>query len=74
MQVTKETLFKASKAEMKGDATTRAAREIIDRDRAQQDAKTERLRLARMERDAAEQAAAPPPVVKKTRKRAASAA
>ncbi|PWJ78346.1 hypothetical protein C7441_11611 [Pseudaminobacter salicylatoxidans] len=35
-------------SETKGDMTTRAAREIVERERAVRDAKSERLRLARL--------------------------
>ncbi|PWJ82246.1 hypothetical protein C7441_10912 [Pseudaminobacter salicylatoxidans] len=35
-------------SETKGDATTRAAREIIESERAARDKKSERLRLARL--------------------------
>lgn len=41
---------KASAAE-KGDATTRAAREIIERERAARDANTARLKALRLARD-----------------------
>ncbi len=63
-KMSKETLFKPSRGEVKGDATTRAAREIIDRERAERDAKTERLRTARLAKEAADEEAArlaPPP-------------
>jgi hypothetical protein len=42
-----------SRAEAKQDATTRVAREIMDREAAVQAAKTARQRAARLERDAA---------------------
>ncbi|MBP0574699.1 hypothetical protein J8J27_28725, partial [Mycobacterium tuberculosis] len=42
-----------SKLETKSDATTRAARAIIDLEVAAREAKTERLRAARLARDAA---------------------
>jgi hypothetical protein len=57
----------ASKAEAKQDATTRIAREIVDREAAAQAAKTARLRTARLARDAAAMPAAP---VKAARARA----
>lgn len=55
-------VFKAnpSTREAKGDATTVAARAIIDREANALDAKTERLRALRLARDAAEAAHAPP--------------
>ncbi|GLK77489.1 hypothetical protein GCM10008171_27430 [Methylopila jiangsuensis] len=74
LKLTKESLFKPSKAEVKGDATTRAARAIIDQETARRDAKTARLREARLARDAAEQAAAPAPKAAPVRKRAKAAA
>jgi hypothetical protein len=43
-----------SRAEAKHDATTRAAKDIVDRASAVQDAKTARLRAARLARDASE--------------------
>jgi hypothetical protein len=48
-----------SRAESKADATDRAARTIIDGEAARREAKTERLRLARLAREEAEAAAAP---------------
>lgn len=68
-KLTKETAFKP---EAKGDATTRAARAIIDGEIAQRDAKTARLRAARLEKEAADLAAAPPPVVKLPKTKAAA--
>lgn len=59
-------------ARAKGEETTRVAREIIDRETAARDAKTERLkalRLAKEREDAESAAVAPAP--KKPRKRAA---
>lgn len=55
-------VFKAnpSTREAKGDATTVAARAIIDREANALDAKTERLRALRLARDGAEAAHAPP--------------
>lgn len=50
-----------SRAEAKGDATTRAAREIIESEAAARAAKTERLRAERLAREAE----APAPVAKK---------
>ena len=50
---------KPSHAEAKGDATTRAAREIIRSEAAARDAKTERLKAARMANPPAQPAAAP---------------
>lgn len=45
---------KASQAETKSDATTRAARAIIDSEAAQRIAKTERLRAARRAKEDSE--------------------
>lgn len=49
---------KPSRMEAKGDATTRAAWEIIDAEAAAEAAKTARLRAARLARSAAEAPAA----------------
>jgi hypothetical protein len=48
---------KPSRMEAKGDATTRAARQIIDAEAAAEAAKTARLRAARLARSAAEASA-----------------
>jgi len=45
--------------EKKSEATTRAAREIIDQENSKRDAKTARLRLARLERELEQQAVEP---------------
>ncbi len=45
---------KPSKQEAKADTTTRVAREILDAESRKRDAKTERLRLARLAVEAAE--------------------
>jgi hypothetical protein len=57
-------VFKAQKLSpaAKGDATTRAAREIIARETAERDAKTARLRALRLAREQEEAASAVPPV------------
>jgi len=67
MKTIPEGVFKpaASRPEEKGDATTRAARDIMDGEAAARDAKTERLRTARLAKEAME----PVPVVKKTAKK-----
>lgn len=44
---------KLNKQETKADAITRNVREILDAEAIKRDAKTERLRLARLARDAA---------------------
>jgi hypothetical protein len=51
---TMNTIFKATppRAETLIDKTTRAAREILDEETAQHEAKTARLRKARLEREA----------------------
>ena len=71
--VTKHTLFKPSKAETKADSTTQIAKGIIESEKIARDAKTNRLRAARLERKAAEDAAPAPakPAAKKSRKKAA---
>ena len=47
---------KATTGEKRQDATDRAARSIIDAEAAKRDAKTERLRLARLEAESAQPA------------------
>lgn len=51
-----DSLFKPklSASEKKGDATTRAAQAIIDQEADAREAKTERLRAARLAREATE--------------------
>lgn len=58
---------KPSRMEAKGDATTRAAWQIIDAEAAAQAAKTKRLRAERLARDAGQ---AGPPAVKATKSKA----
>ena len=62
---------KPSKQEAKADATTRVAREIQDTEAARREAKTERLRLARLAMEA-EAAASAPPAKAPAKKRAKS--
>ena len=51
-----EAVFKPKRTarESKGDATTLAAREIMDKETAARESKTERLKLARLAKEAAE--------------------
>ena len=67
---TKDALFRASKAETKADATTRAAKEIIDAQTCAREAQIKRLRATRLERDAAEKAQETDAPQKKSRKTA----
>jgi hypothetical protein len=60
---------KPTAIETKQDATTRAARQIIDGEAAVREQKTERLRLARLAMEATN-ANKPPPQKRATRKRA----
>ena len=55
-----------SKSESKSDATSRAAWEILDGEAAARAAKSERLRAARLAREAAEKTA---PVAEKVRRK-----
>ena len=57
---------KPTVTEKKSDATARAAQQIIDAEKFARDAKTERLRLARLEREKNRPAAKP--VTKRTAK------
>ena len=69
MQNVKEGLFKPlrSKQESKADLTTRTARAMFDAESAARDAKTARLRQARMEKEARELAEQPAPAAKPKR-------
>jgi hypothetical protein len=58
---------KPSKQETKADLTTKAARAIIDHEASARDAKTERLRAARLARE--EAASTQAPAEKKPRKK-----
>lgn len=70
-----EGLFKrpASKAESKADSTNRAAREIISGEAAKREAKTARLREARMALEAAQPAPEEAPKRRRTKAPAAKA-
>ena len=50
---------KLTTGEKKTDATTLAARQIIDSERSAREAKTQRLRMARLAKEQAEPAATP---------------
>ena len=52
---------KPSKQEAKADTTSRVARQIIDAEVARREAKTDKLRAARLARAAAEEATNPRP-------------
>jgi len=56
-----------SKQEAKADVTSRVAREIIDKEAAARESKTERLRAARLAQE--EAAAQPAPAPRKTRRK-----
>lgn len=58
--ITKENLFvpASDKAEAKGDTTTRVAQSILDGEVAAREAKTARLRAARLAMEAAQEPAA----------------
>ena len=58
-----EAMFKPKRSvrESKGDATTQAAREIMDKETAARESKTERLKLARLAKEAAEPVVTPKP-------------
>ncbi|WP_146345534.1 hypothetical protein [Falsiphaeobacter marinintestinus] len=60
-KLTKNTLFKpaAPRAETLGDKTTRAVRLILDEEMEKREAKTDRLRKARLEREAFSKPEAP---------------
>ena len=54
--VTKDTLFRPSKAETKADSTNQVARGIIDAETTARQEKVAKLRAARADRDASEAA------------------
>jgi hypothetical protein len=58
-------IVKPTRMEAKVDATTKAVREILDKETAITDAKTERLRAMRLAREAAPQPASAPAKKKK---------
>lgn len=60
------TLVKPNRQESKAQATDAAARAIIDAETARRDAKTERLRAARLKMEAAAEVA-PPAALKKAK-------
>lgn len=64
--VTKHTLFGSSKSETKAKTTTSVAKTLIDKETAARDAKTKRLREARLEREATEAKVEPPAKKAKT--------
>jgi hypothetical protein len=66
--VTKHTLFRATKTETKADSTSTAAKSIIASETSAREAKVERLRKARLEREAFE----PKPEAKPARKTTAA--
>ena len=74
--LTKNNVFRPSKAESKADATTEVVKGIVEADTAAREAKTARLRAARAERDASEaaQRAASPQFQKKPRKKSVAKA
>ncbi len=65
--VTQQNLFRParSKAESKADTTNNAARAILDDEAARREAKTAKLRQARLESEARAAAAAPAPKARK---------
>lgn len=67
--VTKHTLFRPTRTETKADTTTSVAQSIIASETSAREAKVERLRKARLEREASE---APKTASKTPRKRMAA--
>lgn len=57
-----------SRSEAKGDVTSRAARSIIETETARREAKTMRLRAARLEKEAADPEPVPGPSRRSARK------
>jgi hypothetical protein len=60
-KLTKDTLFKApqTRAETVMDKTTRVVREMLDTETEQREAKTQRLRKTRLEREASDSGKTP---------------
>ena len=67
--LTKDTLFRPSRAESKAESTATVAKGIIDAETATRQAKSAKLRAARIERDASEAAQKPAIAEAKPRKR-----
>lgn len=67
--VTKHTLFRPTRTETKADTTTSVAQSIVASETSAREAKVERLRKARLEREASE---APKTASKPPRKRTAA--
>lgn len=64
---------KPNSSELKSDLTTRVARQILDGEKAEREAKTERLRQARLARETAAAAATPAkPKAARAKRRAAA--
>ena len=68
----KNTLFRPSAAETKADSITKIAKAMIEADASARQAKTQKLRAARLERDESEKAQKVASPQKKTRKKPAS--
>jgi len=68
---TKNTVFRPTASETKADSITRIVKGMIDADTSAREAKTQRLRAARLERDTSEAAQVAPEPKKKSRKRSA---
>ncbi len=68
---TKHTLFRASRSQTKAENTTTVAKGLIEKETAARDAKTKRLRAARLENEASAPKAETPATSRKpsTRKR-----
>jgi hypothetical protein len=63
---------KATATEKKSDVTTRAAQQIIDNEKSAREAKTERLKLARLAKEEAEPVIIPAKAKARPRKRKAA--
>ena len=64
----KNTVFRQTASETKADSVTRIAKGMIESDTSAREAKTQRLRAARLERDMSEKAQAEKGPKKKSRK------
>lgn len=67
----KNTVFRPTASETKADSVTKIVKGMIDADTSAREAKTQRLRAARLERDISEKAEAATAPKKKSRKPAA---
>ena len=69
----KNVVFRPTASELKADSVTKIAKGMVDADTSVREAKTQRLRAARLERDKSEKAQKATSLQKKSRKSSAKA-